>query len=217
MPNGSGLSHPVTPLLMSPSDHLRSFKQLNSDFITSYIPKRLYFVMSSFFLVQKSAIKKELKKYGASSVMNKDFDIDDKTFNIYIKKSLLKSKKMEFEFIDIDGLHKTRSAVKNFFRKIIAIFVSGNAEMVRNQNAHICTEKNIFVNEIYMPNYANAYLSNKKKLVLKSFVANPKIHCVHIKDVSFLNKYHYWNNIDHLNYNGALIFTDSLITRIINQ
>jgi hypothetical protein len=215
MPNGSSLSHPVTPLLMSPIEHLMTFKQLNFDFITSYIPKRLYFVISSFFLVQKCAIKTELKEYGSSSGVNKDFYVDDKTFNIYVEKSLLKAKKMEFEFIDIDGLHKTRSDGKNFFRKFIAFFVSGNAELIRTQNAQICTEKNILVSEIYIPNFANAYLNRKKIFTSKTFLAHPKLRCIHINDVSFLNNFNYWNNLDHLNYNGALIFTDSLISRII--
>jgi hypothetical protein len=215
MPNGSSLSHPVTPLLMSPLEHLRTFKQLNFDFITSYIPKRLYFVINSFFLVQKSATKTQLKLYGSSSAVNKDFKMDDKTLNIFIEKSLFKVKKIEFEYIDLDGIHKTRGALKNLCRKFNAFFVSGNAELIRTQNAQICTKKNIFVNEIYIPNFANAYLNRKKIYTSKTFLAHPKLRCIHINDVSFLNNFNYWNNLDHLNYDGALIFTDSLITRII--
>lgn len=215
MPNGSGLNHPVTPLLMSPLDHLRTFKQLNFDFITSYIPKRLYFVINSFFNVKNSPTKTQLKLYGSSSAVNKDFKIDDGPLHILIENSMLKFKKMEFEYIDFDGIHKTRGVVKNVFRKFIAFFVSGNAELVRTQNVKICTEKNIFISEIYIPNFADAYLSSNNKLVLKTFVANPMLRCVQINDVSFLNDFKYWNNIDHLNYDGALRFTDSLITRII--
>ncbi len=217
MPNGSSQSHPVTPLLMSPISHLVTFKQFNLNFIRSYIPKRILFVIKSILISDSKMAEKTSKLYGQTYLKNQYLKLDNSQLDKFIYESKKKLEKINHDSIDNNGIHISKSIIGNIWRYFIAYFIYGNGEKIRNQTHKLCQAHNVLSREIYIPCYADAILNKEmRQSFQRNFVLNSQLDCLYIKDMEFLNNSKYWRDINHLSYKGSLVFTDSLYT-YINQ
>jgi hypothetical protein len=209
MPNGSSPSHPVTPLLISPLAHLLTFRQLNFNFLFDYIPKRLYFVLNSFLILNSTKCS-TLNLFGQTYYRNKYLNLNKESQIEFEKESSRKFDKLKLESIDKNGVHVSKSIFQNIWRYFLAYFINGNGEKIRAKTISLSNINNVKTVEIYIPSYGDVCFNQSNCLNGVNFVKNKIVNCIFIKDLEFLNRKLNWRDVSHLSYEGALRFTDSL-------
>lgn len=218
MPNGSSQGHPITPLLMSPINHLVTFKQFNLNFIRSYIPKRIFFVIKSVLTSDSKIAEKDTKFYGQTYLKNKYLKLDNSQLVKFMYESKKKLENVNHDSIDNNGIHISKSKIGNIWRYFISYFIYGNGEKIRNQTHKLCMANDVLSREIYIPWYADAFFNKEmRQSNRRNFVYSGQSDCLFIKDMEFLNNPNNWRDINHLSYEGSLLYTDSLFQLLTRE
>jgi hypothetical protein len=211
-PNGQGVFHPMIPLLMTPLEYVSTFKQITFNFIFNFIPKRFFFVIKSLLIWEDLKPEKDLSKYfGWRSEGNSNIKYDSIQQNNLLNEKINLRSIIKSEQIASNGIRKSTNTYKNIWRRLLSIIWFGNGELIRIKNIQICNKSKIDVQELYIPNFADALYDSKHNDTNYFFIPTGfRNECLFIKNVSFLANQKFWYDPDHLNTIGSNIFTDSL-------
>lgn len=203
--------HPMVPLLYSPLEYLREFRQFPVDFIFKYIPKRLYFVFRHLFIRLSFQKKKfDFPRYGFHE--ENEYNIPSLLYDDAVLSSEMSIRK-EYgkNGINDDGTLITENRFEAWWQK----FYKGTAEPMRTKTMNFLNRRHIPASEIYVPKYFDAIIDEKTNV--RSHFRKPvqyKYPCLTFNNFSFLADAALWTDLHHVNRIGATILTDSLCNYI---
>ncbi|MCB0695805.1 MAG: hypothetical protein KDC07_00490 [Chitinophagaceae bacterium] len=209
--DGGSMLHPMMPLLVSPIDYACTYHQFPVTFIRKYFPKRVYFAMQYLWskVFPGNAIYQP-SAYGWRGEVNTVIG-SMKDNEAAIEEEIARREDFGKTRINKDGTFYTPSTIKSYWRKTL-YYYRGAAEPIRRITVESAQKYNIPVSEIYMPVYDDAIIDSRtdNKTFFRQ-ISGYDYDCFTLSSYSFLNDSNLWFDHHHLNSNGAVMFTDSLI------